>query len=240
PQPRVRPGLRRGRAGAGGAAGGRGQAAGRRRLPLGGELRRALRAPGARAAAEGAAGGDRGTRPARGRARRVRALLPAAEAGGQRRGARPDDPGAQVMLDANQVFPNRVAGVIRSQDAGAAYHACLAAVRGGVGTVEVTTGVPDWAEVVRRLVAEAGPTPVGVGTVVEPAMVAAAAAAGAGFVVTPYLVPEVAAAAREHDLFLVMGALTPTLFPPDALEAGDWARIEGLARRAVAALAAVT
>jgi len=211
------------------------------------------------------------------------------------------------MLDANQVFPNRVAGVIRSQDAGAAYHACLAAVRGGVGTVEVTTGVPDWAEVVRRLVAEAGPTPVGVGTVVEPAMVAAAAAAGAGFVVTPYLVPEVAAAAREHDLFLVMGALTPTeiqqalqvhgaqvvkvfpvaalggpsyirwiggpmpglplwvsggveieqvaeylrlgvkavglttaLFPPDALEAGDWARIEGLARRAVAALAAVT
>ena len=77
------------------------------------------------------------------------------------------------MLDANQVFPNRVAGVIRSQDAGAAYHACLAAVRGGIGTVEVTTGVPDWAEVVRRLVAEAGPTPVGVGTVVEPAMVAA-------------------------------------------------------------------
>lgn len=210
------------------------------------------------------------------------------------------------MLEASQVFPNRVAGVIRSQDAEAAYRACRAAVAGGVGTVEVTTGVPSWTEVVERLVAELGPTPVGVGTVVEPAMVAAAAAAGAGFVVTPYLVPEVAAAAREHDLFLVMGALTPTeiqqalgvhgaqvvkvfpvaalggpsyirwiggpmpglplwvsggveieqvaeylklgvkavglttaLFPPDALETEDWGRIEGLARRAVSALAAV-
>lgn len=210
------------------------------------------------------------------------------------------------MLDARHVFPNRLAGVIRSQDAETAYRACLAAVQGGIGTVEVTTGVPDWPEVVRRLVAEVGSTPVGVGTVVEPAMVADAAAAGAGFVVTPYLVPEVAVAAREHDLFLVMGALTPTeiqqalhvhgaqvvkvfpvaalggpsyirwiggpmpglplwvsggveieqvaeylrlgvkavglttaLFPPDALEIGDWARIEGLARQALAALAGV-
>jgi len=210
------------------------------------------------------------------------------------------------MLDANQVFPNRVAGVIRSQDAEAAFRACLAAIGGGVGTVEVTTGVPGWEGVVRRLVAEAGSTPVGVGTVVEPGMVAEAAAAGAGFVVTPYLVPEVAAAAREHDLFLVMGALTPTeiqqalqvhgaqvvkvfpvaalggpdyirwisgplpglplwvsggveiaqvaeylklgvkavglttaLFPPEALETGDWSRVEGLARQAVSALAAV-
>jgi 2-dehydro-3-deoxyphosphogluconate aldolase/(4S)-4-hydroxy-2-oxoglutarate aldolase len=211
------------------------------------------------------------------------------------------------MLDASQVFPNRVAGVIRSKDPEAAFRACLAAIEGGVGTVEVTTGVPGWAEVVQRLIGAAGSTPVGVGTVVEPRMVAEAAAAGAAFVVTPYLVPEVAAAAREHDLFLVMGALTPTeihqafdvhgaqvvkvfpvaavggpdyvrwvsgpmpgvplwvsggieieqvaeylklgvkavglttaLFPPDALEVGDWGRVRGLARRAVAALATVS
>jgi 2-dehydro-3-deoxyphosphogluconate aldolase/(4S)-4-hydroxy-2-oxoglutarate aldolase len=211
------------------------------------------------------------------------------------------------VLDESRIFPNRVAGVIRSEDAEVAFRACLAAIEGGVGTVEVTTGVPDWAEVVRRLVAEAGSTPVGVGTVVERGMVVEAAAAGAAFVVTPFLVPEVATAARENDLLLVMGALTPTeiqqafkvheaqvvkvfpvaavggpdyvrwisgpmpglplwvsggveieqvpeylklgvkavglttaLFPPDALEIGDWARIRALARRAVAALAAVT
>lgn len=113
------------------------------------------------------------------------------------------------MLTAEEAFPNRIAGVIRSADPDAAYGACRAAIEGGVGTVEVTTGVPDWQGVVRRLVA-AGGAPVGVGTVVRPEMVGEAAAAGASFLVTPFLVPEVAAAAREHDLLLVMGALTPT------------------------------
>ena len=148
--------------------------------------------------------------------------------------------------------------------------------------------------------------PIGVGTVVRPEMVAAAVAAGASFVVTPFLLPEVAAAAREHDILLVMGALTPSeihqalnvhraqvvkiypissvggpsylkliggpmpgmplwvsggveldqvaaylklgvkavglttaLFPPDAVSAGDTARITALAREAVATLAGV-
>lgn len=114
------------------------------------------------------------------------------------------------MLSIEKAFPNRVAGVIRSDDGQAAFHACMAAIEGGVGTVEVTTGVPDWQDVVRGLLASAGHIPVGVGTVVRPDMVAAAAAAGASFVVTPFLIPEVAEAARQHDLLLVMGALTPT------------------------------
>jgi 2-dehydro-3-deoxyphosphogluconate aldolase/(4S)-4-hydroxy-2-oxoglutarate aldolase len=209
------------------------------------------------------------------------------------------------MLTAEEAFPNRIAGVIRTDDPEAAFRACRAAIDGGVGTVEVTTGVPDWQEVVRRLAA-AGGAPVGVGTVVRPEMVGQAAAAGASFLVTPFLVPEVATLAREHDLLLVMGALTPTeihqavnvhraqvvkiypiaavggssylklvsgpmpglpiwvsggveldqvaeylalgvkavglttaLFPPDAVRSGDWVRITGLARRAVAALAGV-
>ena len=209
------------------------------------------------------------------------------------------------MLTAEEAFPNRIAGVIRTDDPEAAFRACRAAINGGVGTVEVTTGVPDWQEVVRRLAA-AGGAPVGVGTVVRPEMVGQAAAAGASFLVTPFLVPEVATLAREHDLLLVMGALTPTeihqavnvlraqvvkiypiaavggssylklvsgpmpglpiwvsggvehdqvaeylalgvkavglttaLFPPDAVRSGDWVRITGLARQAVAALAGV-
>ncbi len=209
------------------------------------------------------------------------------------------------MLTAEEAFPNRIAGVIRTHDPEAAFRACRAAIDGGVGTVEVTTGVPDWQGVVRRLAA-AGGGPVGVGTVVRPEMVGEAAAAGASFLVTPFLVPEVAALAREHDLLLVMGALTPTeihqavnvhraqvvkiypiaavggasylklisgpmpglpiwvsggveldqvadylalgvkavglttaLFPLDAVKAGDWARITGLAHQAVSVLAGV-
>lgn len=114
------------------------------------------------------------------------------------------------MLKIKEAFPNKIAGVIRSDDGQAAFHACLAAIEGGVGTVEVTTGVPDWQDIVRGLKASADQVPVGVGTVVRPDMVADAAAAGAAFVVTPFLVPEVAEAARQHDLLLVMGALTPS------------------------------
>ncbi len=114
------------------------------------------------------------------------------------------------MITIEQAFPNRIAGVIRTDDGDAAYRACRAAIEGGVGTVEVTTGVPGWAGVVERLVAESDGTPIGVGTVVQPGMVAEAAAAGASFIVTPFLQPDVAAAAREHGVFLVMGALTPT------------------------------
>jgi 2-dehydro-3-deoxyphosphogluconate aldolase/(4S)-4-hydroxy-2-oxoglutarate aldolase len=210
------------------------------------------------------------------------------------------------VITVEQVFPNRIAGVIRTDDRDAAFRACRAAIEGGVGTVEVTTGVPGWVEVVERLVAASPGVPVGVGTVVRPEMVAAAVGAGATFVVTPYLVPEVAAAAREQDILLVMGALTPSeihqalhvhgaqvvkiypissvggpsylkliggpmpgmplwvsggveldqvaaylrlggkavglttaIFPPDAVSAGDSARITALAQEAVASLAGV-
>jgi len=114
------------------------------------------------------------------------------------------------MQSIEKIFPNRIAGVIRCDDGQAAFHACLAAIEGGVGTVEVTTGVPDWQDIVRGLKASADEVPVGVGTVVRADMVADAAAAGAAFVVTPFLVTEVAEAARQHDILLVMGALTPT------------------------------
>ena len=210
------------------------------------------------------------------------------------------------MLDIDRVFPNKIAGVIRTDDGEAAYDACLAAIEGGVGTVEVTTGVPSWPDVVRRLRAAAGEVPIGVGTVVRPEMVGQAVEAGASFVVTPYLVPEVAEAAHRNGILLVMGALTPTeihqavnvhgaqivkifpvaaaggpsylrflsgpmpglpiwvsggveldqvaeylklgvravglttaLFPPDAVRSRDRARITGLARQAVSALAGV-
>jgi 2-keto-3-deoxy-6-phosphogluconate aldolase len=68
------------------------------------------------------------------------------------------------MISVEQAFPNRIAGLIRTDAGEAAYRACRAAIEGGVGTVEVTTGVPDWAAVVERLVAGSAGVPIGVGT----------------------------------------------------------------------------
>jgi 2-dehydro-3-deoxyphosphogluconate aldolase / (4S)-4-hydroxy-2-oxoglutarate aldolase len=113
------------------------------------------------------------------------------------------------VLSPEQVFPNRVAGVIRARSSEIARDACLAALEGGLGTVEVTTSVPSWESTVRDLV-EATSAPVGVGTVLDAPTVERAQAAGARFVVTPVLVPEVATACRRLDLFCVLGAASPT------------------------------
>lgn len=113
------------------------------------------------------------------------------------------------MLTIEEAFPSAVAAVMRHDDPEAAYQACLAAARAGIQTLEVTTSVPDHLALIRRLVADAG-VPVGIGTVTEPPQVEAAAAAGAAFVVTPVLVPDVAAAASRAGILCVLGALTPT------------------------------
>jgi len=115
------------------------------------------------------------------------------------------------VLSPDQAFPNRVAGVIRSDDPEAAFRACVAALEGGIGTIEVTMTVPSCLEIVRGLAASTGGTlPVGLGTVWDAAAVAPAVQAGAGFIVTPGLVPEVAEACAREDVLCVLGALTPT------------------------------
>jgi 2-dehydro-3-deoxyphosphogluconate aldolase/(4S)-4-hydroxy-2-oxoglutarate aldolase len=115
------------------------------------------------------------------------------------------------VLTREEAFPNRVAGVIRTDDPDAAFHACVAAMEGGIGTIEVTMTVPSCLDIVRGLMASTGGAfPVGVGTVYEPETVAEAKLAGAAFVVTPVVVPEVAAACAREDILCVMGALTPT------------------------------
>jgi 2-dehydro-3-deoxyphosphogluconate aldolase/(4S)-4-hydroxy-2-oxoglutarate aldolase len=115
------------------------------------------------------------------------------------------------MLTVEKAFPNRLCGVLRTQDADAGFQACLAALEGGVGAIEVTTTVPSCFEMVRGLRATTGKRfPIGVGTVWDPGAVTEAKEAGAAFVVTPVLLPEVADACREQDMLCVIGALTPT------------------------------
>ena len=116
-----------------------------------------------------------------------------------------------MPLSIEQAFPNRLCAVLRTQDSEAGFQACLAAVEGGIGSIEITTTVPSCFDVIRGLRATTGARhPIGVGTVWDPGAVQEAKAAGAAFVVTPVLLPEVAEACRVHDLLCVLGALTPT------------------------------
>jgi 2-dehydro-3-deoxyphosphogluconate aldolase / (4S)-4-hydroxy-2-oxoglutarate aldolase len=110
-----------------------------------------------------------------------------------------------------ELFPNRVCGVLRTENADAGFQACLAALEGGVRTIEITKTVPSCFEMIRGLIATTGGRyPIGVGTVWDPGAVREAKDAGASFVVTPVLLPEVAEACRQEDILCVLGALTPT------------------------------
>jgi 2-dehydro-3-deoxyphosphogluconate aldolase / (4S)-4-hydroxy-2-oxoglutarate aldolase len=109
------------------------------------------------------------------------------------------------------IFPNGICGVLRTENSDAGFQACLAAIEGGIGTIEIMTTVPSCFELVRGLLATTGgKIPIGVGTVWDPGAVREAKDAGADFVVTPVLLPEVADACRQEDLLCVLGALTPT------------------------------
>ncbi|HEX4621525.1 MAG TPA: bifunctional 4-hydroxy-2-oxoglutarate aldolase/2-dehydro-3-deoxy-phosphogluconate aldolase [Myxococcaceae bacterium] len=110
-----------------------------------------------------------------------------------------------------EAFPNRLCGVLRTEDAEAGFQACLTAMEAGVHTIEVTKTVPHCFEMIRGLIATTGGRyPVGVGTVWDPGAVKEAKDAGASFVVTPVLLPEVAEACGQEDILCVLGALTPT------------------------------
>jgi 2-dehydro-3-deoxyphosphogluconate aldolase / (4S)-4-hydroxy-2-oxoglutarate aldolase len=142
------------------------------------------------------------------------------------------------VLTREQVFPNRVAGVVQTEDSEGAFRACVAALEGGIGTIEVQMTVPSCLEIVRGLVASTGGTlPVGVGTVWDVETVEKAKQAGAAFIVTPTVLPEVAKASAEQDLLCVLGALTPTeihqasemvdvvkIFPVQSLGGPDYVR----------------
>jgi 2-dehydro-3-deoxyphosphogluconate aldolase / (4S)-4-hydroxy-2-oxoglutarate aldolase len=100
---------------------------------------------------------------------------------------------------------------MRTDNPDAAFQACLAAIEGGIGSIEITTTVPSWYEIVRGLIGSTlGKVPIGVGTVWDPGAVGEAKEAGADFVVTPVVLPEVAEACRKWDILCVLGALSPT------------------------------
>jgi 2-dehydro-3-deoxyphosphogluconate aldolase/(4S)-4-hydroxy-2-oxoglutarate aldolase len=86
-----------------------------------------------------------------------------------------------------------------------------ALVAGGVRGIEITYTTPNAAEVVRTLDRKFGAEILlGMGTLVEPAQAAEAAAAGARFLVSPVCEPELAKAMVATGLPVMIGALTPS------------------------------
>ena len=86
-------------------------------------------------------------------------------------------------------------------------------IDGGLALIEITFTVPRGTELVRALRAERqgdGPPWIGMGTVTDAARARQAVAAGAEFIVSPNADAGVAAVAGEAELFLIVGALTPT------------------------------
>jgi len=101
-----------------------------------------------------------------------------------------------------------VVAVVRHDDPADAERIARAAVAGGARVIEITFTVPDAEKLIARLAAELSGIVVGAGTVLTPAHVDAATAAGAGFLVSP--VTDLELMRRSAGVPFIPGAFTPT------------------------------
>lgn len=105
----------------------------------------------------------------------------------------------------------RVVSIVREKTAADARVEARRLIDGGARVIEVSLGTPDAMEVVRWMVDEFAGDGVhcGLGTVLTPEQVAAAADAGARFVVSPIAGTTLVTAARHCGLVGIFGAMTP-------------------------------
>ncbi len=85
-----------------------------------------------------------------------------------------------------------------------------ALLAGGVAIMELTLRTPDALEALKRIKAEVPEMMAGIGTIITPAQVLAAKAAGAVFGVAPGMNPRVVAQAKEAGLPFAPGIATPS------------------------------
>ena len=109
----------------------------------------------------------------------------------------------------DRVTAARLVPVVVLDDAAAAPALADALVAGGLPVAEITFRTPAAADAVRAM-AEHGGILVGAGTVLTPAQVDEAVAAGAGFVVSPGLSRAVVERCHEHGVAVLPGAVTAT------------------------------
>ena len=94
----------------------------------------------------------------------------------------------------SELFPQRLAAIVRWHDQDQATQAALTAAEAGMGSVEITTGTPGAFELIRYLRdhPRTGGCAIGAGTLTDSELARRAIDAGAQYLVTPYLVPAVA------------------------------------------------
>ncbi|SMH36213.1 bifunctional 4-hydroxy-2-oxoglutarate aldolase/2-dehydro-3-deoxy-phosphogluconate aldolase [Azospirillum agricola] len=109
----------------------------------------------------------------------------------------------------DQLVAYGVVPVIRNSSADLARTAVGWLREAGYGTFEITMTTPGAVGLIEELTAEGGAL-IGAGTVLTAAGVADVVKAGARYVVSPCVLPEVAAACRDHGVACLMGALTPS------------------------------
>jgi 2-dehydro-3-deoxyphosphogluconate aldolase/(4S)-4-hydroxy-2-oxoglutarate aldolase len=104
----------------------------------------------------------------------------------------------------------RVIGVLVIEDADSAVPLARALLAGGITAMELTLRTPAALEALRRIKAEVPDMLAGVGTILTPAQVNEALAAGAAFGVAPGLNPRVVAEAGRVGLPFAPGICTPS------------------------------
>lgn len=115
---------------------------------------------------------------------------------------------AAVLL---QLTAEGLVPVIRAESAAIALRIVEALVDGGIRTLEITMTVPDAMGAIGRVADRFGASVLlGAGTITSRALAEAAIDAGAEFLVTPCVVPEVLAVAKERGVAVLPGAITPT------------------------------
>lgn len=101
--------------------------------------------------------------------------------------------------------------VIRADSADTALRIVDALVSGGISTLEITMTVPDAIGAIKAVADRFGSSVLlGAGTVTSRALAEGSLDAGAVFLVTPCVVPDVIAVAKERDVVVLPGAMTPT------------------------------
>ncbi len=109
-----------------------------------------------------------------------------------------------ALLDGQPVIP-----VLKIADVTQAVPLARALARGGLKAIEITLRTPDALECIRRVAAEVPEAVVGAGTILSAVQFGEVARAGSQFIVSPGITRELLAAAKDSEVPLLPGAITP-------------------------------
>ena len=108
------------------------------------------------------------------------------------------------LLNGQPVIP-----VLKIANVADAVPLARALARGGLPAIEITLRTADALEAIRRVAGEVEGAIVGSGTILDAKQFDEAAAAGSKFIVSPGITRELLAAAKDSDVPLLPGAITP-------------------------------